>query len=59
MINRIFRNWKTTSIGVIILLTCFVFIWFEKTTLSEVSTWIMGGFAFLFMTDPKKKNENP
>ena len=62
MIERIFRNWKTTVIGLTILVVSLVFVWFERATLTEVSIFMMGGFAFLFSKDPKPtdgKANNP
>jgi hypothetical protein len=53
MIDRLFRNPKTTIIGSIVLITCFVFVWFGAVTLSEVGVFITGGFAMLFLKDPK------
>jgi len=53
MLERIFRNWKTTVIGLTILVVSLVFVWFERATLTEVSIFLMGGFAFLFSKDPK------
>ena len=56
MLDRIFANWKTTTIGLVILVVSLVFVWFERATLTEVSIFLMGGFAFLFTNDPKKTN---
>lgn len=53
MIERIFRNKKTTTIGLITLVVSFLFVWFEKASLTEVSVFLTGGFAMLFMKDPK------
>jgi hypothetical protein len=52
MIDRLFRNPKTTIIGLIVLVVSFLFVWFGKATLTEVSAFIMGGFALLFFKDP-------
>ena len=52
MIERLFRNPKTTIIGLAVLIVSFAFVWFEKATLTEVSAFIMGGFALLFFKDP-------
>lgn len=54
MIERLFRNPKTTIIGSIMMVVAFVFVWFGKATLTEVSAFIMGGFALLFFKDPDK-----
>ena len=51
MLNRIFENWKTSILGLIILIACFIFLWFGKTTLSEISIFLLGGFALLFAKD--------
>jgi hypothetical protein len=52
MIDRLFRNPKTTIIGLLVLVVSFLFVWFGKATLTEVSAFIMGGFALLFFKDP-------
>lgn len=51
MIDRIFKNWKTTTLGIAILVTCFVLVYFEKATLTEVSIFIGGGFVLMFAHD--------
>jgi hypothetical protein len=53
VIERIFRNRKTTIIGLVTLIVSFLFVWFSKATLTEVSVFLTGGFAMLFMKDPK------
>jgi hypothetical protein len=56
MLERIFSSWKTTVIGLVILVVSLVFVWFERATLTEVSIFLMGGFAFLFTKDSTPKN---
>ena len=47
MIDRILKNWKTTVLGLAILITCFILVFMEKSTLTEVSVFICGGvFSF-------------
>jgi hypothetical protein len=59
MIERVFKNKKTTILGLLILVCSFVLVWFDKATLTEVSLFLTGGFALLFMKDPViKKDEN-
>ena len=53
MIDRLFRNLKTTFLGLIVLLVCFIFVWYGKATLSEVGVFVVGGFSMLFLKDPK------
>jgi len=54
MIDRIFKNWKTTTLGLSILVACFVLVFLEKTTLSDVSLFLGGGFLMLFVKDKKE-----
>jgi hypothetical protein len=54
MIDRLFRNPKTTIIGFSVMVLSFVFVWFGKATLTEVGLFIMGGFSMLFLKDPDK-----
>jgi hypothetical protein len=51
MINRIFRNPKTTIIGLILILFGGILVWFEKASLTEFSAFIMGGFALMMSKD--------
>jgi hypothetical protein len=53
MIDRLFRNLKTTFLGLIVLLVCFGFVWYGKATLSELGVFVVGGFSMLFLKDPK------
>lgn len=53
MIDRLFRNPKTTIIGLLVMVVSFVFVWFGKASLTEVGVFITGGFAMLFLKDPK------
>ena len=57
MIDRIFKNWKTTMLGVGIIVASFSLVFFEKATLSEVSVFLGGGFVMLFVKD-KNDAEN-
>ena len=57
MINRLFKNYKTTLLGLVVLGLTFLFVWFDKATLTEVSLFITGGFALLFMRDPEIKKD--
>ena len=54
MIERLFRNPKTTIIGLLVLVVSFLFVWFGKATLTELGIFISGGFALLFLKDPDK-----
>jgi len=52
MIDRLFRNPKTTIIGLLVMVVCFLFVWFGKATLGDVGMFATGGFAMLFLKDP-------
>ena len=54
MIDRIFKNWKTTTLGIGVIIASFVLVYLEKTTLSEVSVFLSGGFLMLFIKDKKE-----
>jgi hypothetical protein len=53
LIERIFGNPKTTILGLIIIGLCFVLVFYERATLTEVSAFMMGAFALLFLKDGK------
>ena len=53
LIERIFGNPKTTILGLIIIGLCFVLVWAGRASLTEVSTFIVGAFALMFLKDPK------
>ena len=53
IIKRIWKDPKTTILGLIIIGLCFVLVFFEKASLTEVSAFLMGAFALMFLKDPK------
>jgi len=53
LIERIFKNPKTTVLGLLMVGLCFVLVFYEKATLTEVSAFLMGAFALMFLKDPK------
>lgn len=53
LIERIWKDPKTTILGLIIIGLCFVLVFFEKASLTEVSAFLMGAFALMFLKDPK------
>jgi hypothetical protein len=53
LIDRIWKDPKTTILGLLIVGLCFVLVFFERATLTEVSAFLMGAFALLFLKDPK------
>ena len=59
MIDRIFRNPKTTLIGLILMALGMVLVWFEKATLAEYSAFLMGGFALMMSRDGDTPTTTP
>lgn len=53
LIERIFKNPKTTILGLLIMGLCFVLVWAERATLTEVSAFLLGAFSLLFLKDDK------
>ena len=53
IIERIWKDPKTTILGLIIIGLCFVLVFFEKSTLMDVSSFLMGAFFLFFLKDPK------
>jgi hypothetical protein len=53
LIERLFKNPKTTILGLLIIGLCFVLVFYQRATLTEVSAFLMGAFALLFLKDPK------
>ena len=51
LIERIFGNPKTTLLGLIIIGLCFVLVFYEKATLTEMSAFMVGAFALFFLKD--------
>ena len=51
MIERLFKNKKTTILGLSIMAVCFALVGLEKASLTEVSAFIAGGFYILFKKD--------
>ena len=53
MIDRIFKNWKSTALGLTVMAVGFILVWFEKATLTEFTAFIGGGLVLLFSKDGK------
>jgi len=51
MKNRLFENWVTTLLGVIILVFCGLIIYTEKQTASDMAGWLTVGLMFLRSKD--------
>jgi len=53
MIDRILKNTKTTTLGLLIILGALILVGFEKATLTEAGAFIVAGLGFLFAKDKK------
>jgi len=51
MKNRLFNNWVTTLLGVVILIFCGLIIYTEKQTAADMSGWLTVGLMFLRSKD--------
>jgi hypothetical protein len=53
MIDRIFNNWKTTLIGLAIIVGSIALVYLQRAALSEALAFITGGVALFFTKDGK------
>lgn len=53
MIDRIFKNWKSTLIGLLIIAGSLAAVYTDKATLTEAGAFITMGLAFFFLKDQK------
>ena len=51
MKNRIFTNYLTTILGVLIIIFCAVMMFLEKANATELSGWLALGIMFLRSKD--------
>jgi len=51
MINRVFRNWKTTLAGVILFLSGMLMVGMEKASLTEAGAFFGVAFVLFFVKD--------
>lgn len=55
MIDRIFKNWKTTLVGVLIIAVAGASVYLDKATLTEAGAFLGVGLGLFFMKDKKKE----
>ena len=55
MIDRIFKNIKTTIVGAVVFITGTLFVAMDKASLTEFGAFIGVAFALFFTKDPKAK----
>ena len=54
MIERIFKNKKTTALGCGIIIASLVLVYLEKASLTEAGAFIAAGLGFIFAKDELK-----
>lgn len=51
IIDRVFKNWKTSLVGIVILLGAMATVFLGKATLTEAGAFIVMGVGFFFLKD--------
>jgi len=49
--ERIFANWKTTLLGVTVLIAGLVLVYLEKASLAELTAFVSGALVLLISKD--------
>lgn len=57
MIDRLLKNWKTSVLGVVILLMGGILVFFEKATLTEATPFLVGVFGLLYKSSSKEEKK--
>jgi hypothetical protein len=53
MKNRLFKNWRTSILGLALLIGAGLFVWFGKATLTEAAASLPAALALMFVKDPQ------
>ena len=53
---RVLTNWKTTLMGLFLLLAVLALVWTSKATLVEAMPLVMIGLGFMGLKDPQNTN---
>ena len=51
--ERIFSNWKTTALGITVLICGFALVYMEKASLAELTAFVSGALVLLISKDGK------
>jgi hypothetical protein len=51
--ERIFANWKTTLLGVAVLIAGLVLVYLDKASLAELTAFVSGALVLLISKDGK------
>jgi len=55
MFSRIFDNWKTSALGLLLMGASFAFVFWGMATLMEAGGFLGVAFTLFFAKDPKGK----
>ena len=58
MIDRVFKSWKTTTLGIGIIVASLVLVYLNRAELTEALAFITGGVGLIFAKDGKDKESN-
>ena len=53
MFERIFKNTKTTTLGILLIVGALLLVGFNKATLTEAGAFIVAGVGSIFAKDKK------
>lgn len=53
--DRIFKSWKTTLIGIVLIASAILAVFEDKATLTEALFFITGGVGFFFFNEKPTK----
>ena len=56
--ERIFANWKTTTLGIGVLIAGLVLVYLEKASLAELTAFVSGALVLLISKDGKYFHKN-
>jgi hypothetical protein len=51
--ERIFANWKTTALGIAVLIAGLVLVYLEKASMAELTAFVSGALVLLISKDGK------
>jgi uncharacterized membrane protein len=54
MFERIFENWKTSTLAIVLIVAGFVLVFHEKASLAELGGFLGVAIALFYSKDPKK-----
>lgn len=54
LVDLIFVNWKTTSLGLGLMAVPLLLVYLEKAKLQEVGVFLVAALPLIFMKDPEQ-----